>query len=56
MNEIYAKRHGEPIDNRNESTAMRAVNKLIERDRASRERNEQIINHYRDGQQKGMKM
>ena len=56
MNEIYAKRHGEPIGNGNESTAMRAVNKLIERDRASRERSEQIVNYYRDGQQKGMKI
>ena len=56
MNEIYAKRHGEPIGNGNESTAMRAVNKLIESEKESRERSEQIINYYRDGQQKGMKM
>lgn len=56
MNKLYAQRNGVPVDNTKQTNATRAVEKLIERDRASRERSEQIVNYYRDGQQKGMKI
>lgn len=52
MNDLYKKRHGIPVDDTNKSTAMRAVNKLIERERESRERSKDILSYYQNGQQK----
>lgn len=56
MNKMYAQRNGVPVDNTKQTNATRAVEKLIERDRQSRERSQHIIDYYTNGQQKGMRI
>lgn len=53
MNKMYAQRNGIPVDSTKQDRATRAVNKMIERDRKSRERSAQIINYYTNGRQDG---
>lgn len=55
MNDLYKKRHGIPVDE-SQSTPVKLVNELIRKQQESKERSEQIINHYRNGQQKDMKI
>lgn len=52
MNDLYKKRHGIPVDNENQSTAMKVTNELIRKQQESRERSEQILNYYRNRRQK----
>lgn len=56
MNKLYAERNGVPIDSAKQDKATRAVNKIIERDKQSRERSEQILDYYRNGKQKGVRI
>lgn len=56
MNKMYAQRNGIPVNDTNKSTAMRAVNKLIERERESRERSKDILSYYQNGQQKDVRI
>lgn len=56
MNKLYAQRNGVPADNTKQTNATRAVEKLIERDRQSRERSERIIDYYTNGQQNGVRI
>ena len=55
MNKLYADKNGKPIDKQNTAT-VEAVNKMIERQKATRERSSQIISYYTNGQQKGMRI
>ena len=54
MNKLYAQRNGVPVDNTKRTNATRAVEQLIERDKQSRERSQNIIDYYTNGQQKDM--
>lgn len=56
MNKLYAQRNGIPISGTDQDRATRAVEKLIERERQSRERTAHIIDYYTDLQQKGVKI
>lgn len=56
MNKMYAQRNGIPVDNAKQNRATRAVNKLIERDRQSRERSSQIVDYYKDLKQKDVRI
>ncbi|MDE7280369.1 MAG: hypothetical protein K2N36_01335 [Ruminiclostridium sp.] len=56
MNRLYADMSGKQTDNTKQTNATRAVEKLIERDRQSRERSQHIIDYYTNGQQKGMRI
>ncbi|MCM1189370.1 MAG: hypothetical protein NC541_08745 [bacterium] len=55
MNKMYAKRNGKPVNN-SESSAVRQARLLVERQNAAREKSEQILNQYRHGQQRGMRV
>ena len=55
MNKLYADRNGKRTDNK-ESAAVRQARKLIEREKAAKERSSQIIDYYTNGQQKGMRI
>lgn len=55
MNKLYAQRNGIPVDSTKQTKATRAVDKLIERDRQSRERSAQIIDYYKNGQAAGLR-
>ncbi len=55
MNKLYADRNGVTVDSTNQDKATRAVNKMIERDKKSRERSAQILDYYRNGRQKDVK-
>lgn len=56
MNKMYAQRNGIPVDNEKQSTAMKVTNELIRKQQESRERSEQILNYYRNGQQKDVRI
>ncbi len=56
MNKIYAQRHGIPISDTKQDRATRATEKMIERERQSRERTAHIIDYYTDLQQMGVKI
>lgn len=56
MNKLYADRKGVPFDSTKQDKATRAVNRLIERDRQSKERSEQILDYYKNGQQKNVRI
>ncbi len=55
MNKLYADRNGVTVDSTKQDKATRAVNRMIERDRKSRERSAQILDCYRNGRQKNVK-
>lgn len=48
MNNPYAQRNGVPIDSTKQNQATSAVDKLIERDRQSRECSAQILDYYKN--------
>lgn len=52
MNRLYAQRNGIPVDNANQSTAMKVTSELIKKQQESRERSQQILDYYRRGRQK----
>lgn len=52
MNDLYKKRHGIPVDNANQSTAMKVTSELIKKQQESRERSQRILDYYRNGQRK----
>lgn len=52
MNDLYAKRHGIPVDNTNCSTPVKLANELIRKQQESKERSERILDYYRGAQQK----
>ncbi len=54
MNKLYADRNGVPIDGAKQDRATRAVDKLIKRDRQSKERSKEILNYYTN-KQNGLK-
>ena len=56
MNNLYAQRNGVQVDSTKQDRSTRAVNKIIERDKQSRERSEQILDYYRNGKQKGVRI
>ena len=51
MNKPYTDNYRKPIESTGKSTeANEAVRKMMERQRATRENSEQIINYYKNGQ------
>lgn len=56
MNNIFANRNGIPVDNTKQDRATRAVNKIIEQDWQSRERSAQILEYYKNGKQKDVRI
>lgn len=54
MNNLYARRNGIPVDNKKLTKATSVVDKLIQRDRQSKERSKEILN-YCTNKQKGLK-
>lgn len=56
MNKMYAVRNGKPLDNARQNTAeIRTVNKLIEGEKAERERSSQVADYYTNGKQKDVR-
>ncbi len=55
MNKLYADRNGMTADSTKQDKATRAVNKMIEGDKNSRERSAQILDYYRNGRQRDVK-
>lgn len=55
MNKLYADK-GAPVDNTKQDMAIKAVNKIIERDKQSSERSTQILDYYKNRQQNGMRI
>lgn len=55
MNKLYAGRRI-PVDNTKQDMAIKAVNKIIERDKQSRQRSTQILDYYKNRQQKGVRI
>jgi len=56
MNDLYAKRHGIPVDNTNCSTPVKLANELIRKQQESKERSERILDYYRGAQQKNVRI
>lgn len=56
MNNIYVNRNRIPVNTTKQDKATKAINKIIERDKQSRERSEQILDYYRNGKQKGVRI
>lgn len=56
MNDLYKKRHGIPVDNENQSIAMKATNEMIKKRQESEERRQRILDYYRNGQQKDVRV
>ena len=56
MNKLYADRNGIPIDNAKRDKATWAVDKSLEREWQNRERGAQILDYYRNGRQKGVRI
>ena len=52
MNEMYAKRNGEPVDSRSHSTGTQALDRVLESRRESEERSARIIDYYRFNKEK----
>lgn len=55
MNKLYADK-GVPVDNTKQDMAIKAVNKIIERDKQSMKRSTQILDYYKNRQQNGMRI
>lgn len=56
MNKMYAQRNGVPVDStKQNTTAVRLANKIIERERISRERSSQIVDYYTNGKMKDLR-
>lgn len=55
MNKMYADRNGKQTDTK-ESVAVNQARKLIERQKAAKEKSAHIIDYYTNGQQKGMRI
>lgn len=56
MNDLYKRRHGIPVDNENQSIAMKATNEMIKKRQESEERRQRILDYYRNGQQKDVRI
>lgn len=56
MNKMYAQRNGIPVDKGKDTEAVKLVKELAERDRQSKERSAQIINHYTNRPQDGTRI
>lgn len=56
MNKLYADRNGISVDREKDTESVKLVKELAERDRQNRERGEQILDYYRNGQQKGVRI
>ena len=50
MNNLYESRGKVPVDGTKEAAGNEAVNRLIERNRQSRERSAQILDYYKNRQ------
>lgn len=55
MNEMYAKRNGEPVGNRNQSTSTEVLDRILKSRRESEERSARIIEHYKFDKMKDTK-
>lgn len=56
MNKMYAQRNGIPVDNENQSIAMKATNEMIKKRQESEERRQRILDYYQNGQQKDVRI
>lgn len=56
MNDLYKKRHGIPVDNENQSIATKATNEMIRQRQELEERRKRILDFYKNGQQKDVRI